>query len=216
MALDHYAAQTEQAGSIVLPVIDAAPKAIQHRKRDQRNHPRQQVAGELLSHKSGQHLRQPLRGFQRDVANEAVAHHHVGRAAIDVIALHVAAKVQPARAQQLARPLDHLVALDHFLAHVQQPDGGPLGTLQRGHQSAPEDRELQQLFGRAVHVGAQVQYRGGPRLLIRQQVRDRRPVDTLDRLQNEARNRHQCPGIAGAHARIGLTVLDQLQRDPHR
>jgi len=52
--------------------------------------------------------------------------------------------------------------------------------------------------------------------LIRQKVGNGRPVDAVERLQYEPGNRHQRPGIAGAHAGVGLAALDQLQSHAHR
>ncbi len=53
--------------------------------------------------------------------------------------------------------------------------------------------------------------------LLRRQLRcDRRTIDAGQRLQHEARDRHQRAGVAGRHAGLRITVLDEVDRDAHR
>ena len=49
-------------------------------------------------------------------------------------------------------------------------------------------------------------------LLRRQLRRDRGTVDARQRLQHEARDRHQRAGVAGRHARLRRAVLDEVDR----
>ena len=88
------------------------------------------------------------------------------------------------------------------LQHVARDD--------RAHQ-----RELQQMLRRATDVRAEVEHVG--RALDAGDRRDDRgPVDAGQRLQDVARRRHQCAGVAGAHAGIGFAALHELDRDAQR
>ena len=67
-------------------------------------------------------------------------------------------KLSGARAQQLARLLHHVVALDLLGADVEQADARARLALHRAHERRAHDGELQQLLGRAVGVGAEVEH----------------------------------------------------------
>jgi hypothetical protein len=114
--------------------------------------------------------------------------------------VHVAGRAD--RAQQLAGALDRLVALDLFLADVQQPDARVLLAVDGRDQRAAHHRELQQVLGGAVDVGAEVQHGGVAAELVRHHRGDRRAVDALERLQHVARHRHQRAGVAGRDAGV--------------
>ena len=55
-----------------------------------------------------------------------------------------------------------------------------------------------------------------PPSLVRDHAGDRRTVDAVERLEHEARDRHQRAGVAGADDDIGAPFLDQVDRDAHR
>ena len=76
-------------------------------------------------------------------------------------------------------------------------------------------RELHELLRRAIDVGAEVEHRRHA-FLGRQLRGDRRPVDARQRLQHEARDRHQRAGVARGHAGLRGAVLDQVDRHAHR
>ena len=126
VALEHQAAQAEQRRAVVAPVVDARLEAVQHRQRGERGQLGERVARELLLDELGQHRRQPFGGLEHDVADEAVADDDVGRALEDVVGLDVAVEIDDAGggrgAQQLARLLDRLAALDRLFADVEQAD----------------------------------------------------------------------------------------------
>ena len=103
--------------------------------------------------------------------------------------------------QELRGLLDHVVALDVFLADVEKTDGRALDALDRRGERAAHHRELDELRRRAVDVGAKVE-RSGDALARRQLRCDRGTVDTGQRLQHEARDRHERAGVAGRHARL--------------
>ena len=161
-------------------------------------------------------VREPFRGLQGHVADEAVAHDDVRRALEDVVAFDVAVEVQLAAAQQFGGLLDDVVALDHFLADVQQADRGPLLLLDRLDERGAEDGELEQVIGTAVDVGAEVEHRREPAPLVRDHAGDGRPVDAVERLQDETRDRHQGAGVARADADIRAALLHEVDRHAHR
>ena len=98
---------------------------------------------------------------------------------------------------------------------LRSPIVGPVDAFHGGHQRTAHDGKLDELLGRAVDVGAQVQHRG--LALLRRQLRsDRRTVDAGQRLEHEASDGHQCAGIAGGYAGLRRPVLDQVDRDAHR
>ena len=61
---------------------------------------RQRIAREFLPQEGDDHLRDAFGGLEHDVADETVAHHHVHRALVDVVAFDVAVEIEAARAQQ--------------------------------------------------------------------------------------------------------------------
>ena len=75
-------------------MIDALAESFENRQSHHRHQLAQGRAGELLADHAGQHLRETFRGFQRDIADEAVADHDIGRALENIVALHVAVKTQ--------------------------------------------------------------------------------------------------------------------------
>ena len=125
-------------------------------------------------------------------------------------------KLRLARAQQFRGALDDVVALDHFFADVEQAHRGPLLLLERSNQRDAENRELKQVFRGAVDIGPEVEHRGHAAGAIGNHGRDRRAVDAVERLQHEARNGHQCPGVTGADGDVGAALLDQVHGQAHR
>ncbi len=130
-------------------------------------------------------------------------------------AFDVSVEVEVGGFEELRRLLDDIVALDVFLADVQQAYGGTLDAVDGGDQRASHDRELDELLGGAVDVGAQVERRGHA-FARRQLRRDGGPVDAGQGLEHEARNRHQGAGVAGRDASLRRPVLDEIDGDAHR
>ena len=215
VALHHDAAQTDEAGAVVAAVIDAILEALDRRHREQRAGPGDEVAVKFFAEELADHFRETLRCLQRDVADEAVADDDVDRPTVDVVAFDVAVEVEIAGLEQLARFLDDIAALDVFLADVKQADGGTRLLLGRFDQRAAHHRELIQMLGGAIDIGAEVEHRGVA-ADRRQPRRDRRALDAGQRLQYEVPGRHQRAGVAGAHAGGRSTFLHQVDGDPHR
>ncbi|MNS39671.1 hypothetical protein D3C72_719610 [compost metagenome] len=186
MALDDHAAQAQQRGAVIAAVIDAVAQTVQHRLGDGASQQRENIAFELFVDDAGQHLRQPFNGLEHDVADKAVADDDVDRALEDVVAFHVAVEIQGAAAQKLGGFLDDFIALDDFFADVEQAHGGVLTMVHRLRQRGAHDGELQKVLGRAVHIRAQVQHRGGAARLVRNGRGDRGAVDAVQRLEHVA------------------------------
>ena len=219
MALEHQPAQAQQRGAVVAAVIQALLQRRQHRVGADRAQLGQQIAAELLTHELHDHLRQPFAGLEGDVADEAIAHHDVGRALEDVVALDVADEVEVARgsgrAQQLAGALDLVAALDRLFADVEQAHRRALFALQHRHQRRPHDGELQQVLCRAVDVGTQVEHGGGAALGIGHLRGDGGALDAVQRLEQVARNRHQRTRVARGDRRLRRAVLHLLDGHAH-
>ncbi len=195
VALEDEAAQAEQGGAVVATRVDAALEVAQHRQRRQRR--------QLVS-------RSRLNSWRSKPVSMAAAPSAVFRATLptkpsqttmSVVPLKMSLPstlpwklTQPGRGgstQQLGGLLDHVAALDRLLADVEQADRRLFVAFDRGDQRAAHDRELQQMLGAAVDIGAEVEHRGVGVPLVRQHGRDGRPVDAVDRLENVARDRHQ-------------------------
>ena len=196
-------------------MVDPALEPLQCRHRHQRRQLAQPATTEFLAEEAGEHGREPFRGLQGDVADEAVANHDIGRAAIDVGAFDVAVKVESTGAQQFGGVLDDLVALDFLLADVEQAHRRAIDMLDGGHQHRTHDAELHQMLGRAIDVGAEIEHIAAA-ARRRQDGRDRGPVDARQHLQHEAGDRHQGAGVAGRDRGLGVAGLDQIDRHPHR
>ena len=147
VALDHHALEPDQRRAVVAARVDASLERVQSRQRGERDHLAKDVPGKFLAQEIAEHLRESLRSLERDVADESIADDDVGRALVDVVALDIAVEVEVGCFQQLGGLLDHIVALDVFLADVEQADRGPLDAVHRGHQRAAHHRELQELLG---------------------------------------------------------------------
>jgi len=123
-------------------------------------------------------------------------------------------EVEAARPQQVAGGLGDLVALDVLLADVQQADRRALRTVEGAGQRTAHVGELQQVLGRAVDVGAEIKHHRAA-ALRRQVGRDGGALDTRQHLQDESRHGHQGAGVSGTHAAVRLTLLDQVDGEPH-
>jgi hypothetical protein len=214
VALEDEAAQAQQRRAVVAPVIHAGLEAVEYRQGHEARQPAVERALELALDELAQHRGQALGALEHHVAHEAIAHHDVGGALEDVVALHVAVEADEAGgrglAHELARALDRLAALDRFLADVEQPHARLGHAVHGAHERAAQHRKLQQVFGRAVHVGAQVEHGGVAILAVGQDGGDGRAVDALDGLEQVARQRHQRARVARRHAhvrgRLGLRI----------
>src|SRR5690606_12502085 len=170
---------------------------------------------ELGVHHLTDHAGQTLDGLQHDVSDKTVAHDDVDGSLADIVAFDVTVEIQTTASQQLGSLLDDFVTLDDFFTDVEQTDSGTLFAIQYGHQRRTHDGELQEMFGRAVDIGAQVEHGRGSALLVGYGRGDGGTIDTVERFEHIARNRHPCSGITGRHTGVCTIFLDCLNRHPH-
>ena len=199
--------------------VDAALERIEHGHGGHGGQFGESVARELLTQKAGNHAGQALGGLERHVAHKAVANNDVGRALEDVVAFHIAVKVQraalPGAAQQLAGALDFFVALDGFFADVEQAHARVGRPAQRRDQCRAEHGKLQQMLGRAVHIRAQIKHGSGAAVRVGHGIGDGRALDALGRFEHIARNGHERAGIARRKGHLRLALLDLLDGHAH-
>ncbi len=131
VALHDDPAQPQQTRAIELAGIHALLECLDDGQRDEPAKPREQISLEFLTQVSAEHLCEPFGSLQRDVADETVAHDDIGDTFVDVVALDVAMKIEPAAAQQLACLPHHFVTLDVFLADIEQADAGAFLVAER-------------------------------------------------------------------------------------
>ena len=87
--------------------------------------------------------------------------------------------------------------------------------VNRLRQHRAHQRELGQVFRRALRIGAEIEH-VGVTVDARQHGADSRAADAADGLQHELAGCHQRAGVAGADASLYRTLLDQVDRHPHR
>ena len=215
VALHHHAFQPQQRGTVVTAWIEPALESAQRRHGQQAGNTGQPVASELGAERGGNHLGESFGGFQGHVADKAVAHDHVGGALENVVTFNVAVKIQVAVAQQFCSPLHHVIALDGFLADIEQAHARIRLVLHRRYQHGPHDAELQQMFGRAIDIGAHVEHQRVAHAR-RHHAGNGWTVDARQGFQDEAGRRHQRASITRRHAGIGLARLDEIDGHAHR
>jgi hypothetical protein len=89
-----------------------------------------------------------------------------------------------------------------------------IDTVQVGRDHRAHDRELHELVGRAVGVGAEVEHHG---VAVRQAPRhDGGTADAGHHAEHEARSRQQRSRVARGDARRRLASLDEVDGDAHR
>src|SRR5262245_15199113 len=85
VALHYNASEPQQGRSIEAARIEAPAKRVEDRYHHDACEPGERAAHELLADEAAHHLRDPLRSFEHDVADEAIAHYHVGLALVDPV-----------------------------------------------------------------------------------------------------------------------------------
>ena len=225
MGFEDQTPQAQQRTAAVTAVVDPVLEALEHRHGDQRGQLGQRRAGEFLLDELAHHAGQAFAGLEQHIADKAIADHQVGGALEDVVTFDVAVEVDLASrrraAQQLAGLLDHLAALGRLFADVEQADAGLFGAVECTDQRTAHHRKLQQVLGRAVDVGTEVEHLGEAAQHVGQQRGNGRAVDAVEGLQHITGERHQRTGVAGRDADIGarqavVTAFELADRHPHR
>ena len=160
MRLHHHTIQPQHHRAVVAPRIEPFAQPIQRRAQQQIGQPGGEAAAEHLAQQVADQLQRALAGLQRDVAGEAVGHHHVGGAGGDVVALDEAVELRGdmAGAQRLGGAPQRVVALQLLGADIQQADGRRGQAKHGAGEHVAHDGELDQVAGVALHVGAEVQH----------------------------------------------------------
>ena len=126
---DAHPSHAQQRGAAVALVVEAMLHAVEARlqgqQRERRDRPLLQVGPQRAEDVAGQALEE----LDHHVADEPVAHDHVGDVADQVVALHVADEVQVEPAHQRVRLARQGVPLLVLLADVQQADAGASATF---------------------------------------------------------------------------------------
>ena len=190
MALEHQSAQTQQGSTVVASVVKTALHGTEHRIGHQCRELGENIFGKLGLQEAADHRGQALAGLEGHVAHKTVADHDINHALEDVIAFDIAVEVQVAcgtcRAQQLTGLLDDFIALDGFFTNVEQTHRGRFPVLQHGDQGRPHHGKLQQMLCGAVHVGAQVQHRGGAARVVGNLAGNGGALNAIQRLEHIA------------------------------
>ena len=216
VALHHHAVQAEQDGAVVAARVHPLAQPVERRAGEQVAEAGGDGGGEDLAQEVAHQLERALAGLERDVAGEAVGHHHVHRAGGDVVALDEAVELRAdvALAQDLGGQAQALVALQLLRADVEQAEGGRGQAEHGAGEDLAHDGELDQVARVALHVGAEVEHHhvaarrgadGG----------ERRPVDLRQRLDHDLGQRHQRAGVAGGDHAGRLARRHGVDRQAH-
>ncbi len=167
---------------------------------------------------SGDEAGGALCGLQRDVAGKSFGDDHVRFARAELVALDepVEAQRQAGRiAQHGGGVADDVRALELLGADVEQPHARHLHVEDRARIGRAHDRELDEIAGIALGIGAQVEHHGIVGAERRHKSGQRGPVDAGERAQGELRHRHERTGIAGRHGGTCRPVLHSLDGEAH-
>ena len=215
MGDDHRAAHPEQRRTADLLVVEDAADPADAGPHQQVGQAPAQRARELVAPQVEDVGRQALEELDHDVAEHGVADDDVGHVGGQVLALDVALEMEVGRVEQLGGALDAGVALALLLADRQERDarlGDPQHAL--GEDRA-HPRVLDEVLGRRIGVGADVEE--DHRALRGDHLDgERRAIDAGQPAEAQDRGGHPGAGVTGGHDRVGLAVLDQVDRDEDR
>ena len=155
---DAHALHAQQRRAAVLRVIHALLEIRERALRENVADLAGDGGPQRFAQQVSEHLHQPFAHLQRHVADEAVAHDHVHRAAIDIAAFDVADEVEIQALQQRRRRPRHFVALVVFLADREHSHARPQPAEDDARVDLAHHRELRQHARRAIHVGPHVDH----------------------------------------------------------
>jgi hypothetical protein len=104
VALDDHAVESQQAGAVVPARVQLALEGAQHRQGDDSGKTGNEVFLEFTAQLVADQLGESLRSLQGDIADEAVAHHHIHGSLVDVVAFHIALEIETAGLAAIPRP----------------------------------------------------------------------------------------------------------------
>src|SRR6266852_2649023 len=149
MALDADALQAEEDGAVVAPRIEPLAPLVQRACRQPIADARRQRILEGRAQELGIEPRRALGSLDRDVAGEAVRHHHVDGPGADVVALDEAVKAdgRTGAAQARARAAHGVIALQILGADVEQAYRRLLHPEHGAREDVAHQRELHEVVG---------------------------------------------------------------------
>ena len=206
-------AQAEQERAALRLGVDRVAQPAQRRPQQQPAGLRARARRRRLAHRAEQRVRGPLHHLEEDVAGEAVGDDHVGLARADGEALDVAGELEPVGAPASAAcaactssvPFVGSVPLD------EQRDARALEPDHRLHERRAHVRELDEVLGPHLDVGAAVEQQERPPG-DRHEHRQRRAVHAAGALDVEQPRGERGAGRAARHERVGAAVGDRADR----
>src|SRR6267154_1151922 len=208
-------AHAQERNPPIFGVIDLLPKGAESRTGQQVSEFGPERFADLFLQEMNDGIRRAFDRLQRDVADESVTDDHVRFAVENIAPLDVADEVEGCLLEHPPRLARELVSLAVLFADAHQADarrGDPqdLTGIKMSH-----DRELHQMLGPAVDVGADVEPYGR----AGQIGDDGAERGALDPLQNPAdhfHRGHDGAGVAGAHHPLSAPFADQKGGHPNR
>jgi hypothetical protein len=201
----------EQRRAAVFGGVDAPPDGVEGPPRERRAELAQRRARQLFPDELHQGLGQRFARLQRHVAGEAAHDDHVGPAAEDVSAFHVADEVQRGALQHLVDLAREVVALGFLLAHAHEAHARVGHVEHGGGVDLAHHRELLEVAGLAARVGAHVEHHRAA-VHAGHDGGQGRPVHLLERAQRQLGDRPAGGGVARGEEGIGRAVAQQLER----
>ena len=209
------ALDTEQGRRAVLGGVEHGPHPPEGRASQeaaQRGHGR---GRDLLPDHVHQETGHCFAGFEEDVAGKSIGDDNVGFAPIELFWLDIADVVQPGALKQMAGVFDQLVPLPRLLPVREQGDAWGADAQAGLGVHRTENRELGQVLGFAIGVGADVEEQGVTRP-DGKLPGESGALDPANASQPEQCIGHCAAGVAAGHEHVGAPGLDQIEPHRHR
>ncbi len=175
-------------------------------------------AGKGGAQQIGDETGRALRRLQRHIAGKTVADDDIGLATSDLVAFGKAIERQGQarrRAQDRGGVTDFFRALHVFRADVHDANARAFKIESDARISRAHHRELHQVAGVALGIGAQVQHDHVIVAERRQQSRQSGPINAGHGTQRQLGHRHQRAGITGRNRSARLASLHRRDRHAH-
>src|SRR5208283_1779619 len=221
MADDAYTLNTQQRRAAVLGIVEALLEIGEGLAREQKSDLAADGRLQRLLEQEAHRLDHAFGDFQRDVADEAVAHQHIGLAVVQIAPFDVAHEVHGQLFDQLVRFAREFVALALFFADGEQPDTRIIGAGKSAGENSAEvhvahDGELLQILRLGIDVRTDVNKNGGGALGGGKNGGKRGTVHAGDGAQNHLCGGHRRARVAGGYETGGLAVAHQAKSDTQR
>src|SRR5690606_19892252 len=186
-----------------------------HRTRQKAQHAGIDVMLKSIADQAGKHGNHTFGSLERHIPYKTVTHHYIRHVIEDAVTLYVADVIESRTCRQhMRRQADLLAPLDILFTHINQSNPRMLLLLNDLHHQRAQDRELEQMFCRAVHIGSQIQHittppRGG------NATDNSGTVNTGRGLENRTPEGHQSTSVTGTNTDLSTSLLNDLQGDRH-